>query len=320
MGQNPKYSVIIPVFNRNDELMELLESLTRQTFLDFEVIVVDDGSSITASKVCENYSTRLSIQYFYKQNSGPGPSRNFGFDKSRGIYLVMFDSDCILPATYFESVEKFMTAHPIDAWGGPDKGHEKFTIVQRAMAFTMSSIFTTGGIRGGENQVHKFQPRSFNMGMSRDVIAKTGGFKFDRLAEDIELSIRMRKEGFRVSLIPEAFVFHKRRTTFRQFFKQVQGFGKGRVRVGKIHSGEIKLTHWFPTAFMIGLIVIALGLFFYRPLGSVGLAGLYTYLFLIFIDGLRVTRSLKVALLSIPSAIIQLVGYGSGFLSEYFKK
>ncbi len=319
MTSNPKYSVVIPVYNRTEELDELLESLTKQTFQNFEVIVVDDGSTYkTAAKdVCEKYSSQLHMACYYKQNSGPGPSRNFGFRQARGDYFVVFDSDCILPPTYFESVEKFLSDQLLDAWGGPDRGHEKFTSLQQAMAFTMSSVLTTGGIRGGKGE--GFQPRSFNMGLSRAVVQKTGGFQFDRLAEDIELSIRMKKEGFRVGLIPDAYVYHKRRTNLGEFFRQVQGFGRGRVWVGKIHKGEVKLTHWFPTVFFLGLISIPFIFLFSKLLGVVSLVLLGIYLMGIFIDGLFITKSLSVALLSIPSTIVQLSGYGIGFLKEKFQ-
>ncbi len=312
----PKYSVIVPVYNRPQELEELLQSLTTQTVKDFEVIIVEDGSDITSDSVVATYASLLPITYFLKSNSGPGPSRNAGFEKASGQFMVVFDSDCIIPSTYFEAVEKYLAVHPLDAWGGPDKGHEKFTTLQRAMAFTMSSFLTTGGIRGGKEV--GFQPRSFNMGLSRAVIEKTGGFKFDRLAEDIELSIRMRKEGFRVALIPDAYVYHKRRTSLLQFYSQVEGFGRGRVRVGKIHEGFVKITHWFPAMFLIGLPVTVLAFIFNQQLGVVAVAFYLIYLFGIFIDALRKTKSFSVALLSIPSALVQLVGYGMGFLKEKF--
>ena len=319
MNSAPKYSVVIPVYNRPEELEELLESLVAQIFRNFEVIIVEDGSQRTSEAVYERYSTKLAVRYFFKPNSGPGPSRNYGFEKARGEYFVVFDSDCILPSTYFEDVEKSLVSHRFDAWGGPDRGHEKFTALQQAMAYTMSSVLTTGGIRGRKNQADRFQPRSFNMGMSRKVFEFTGGFTLDRLAEDIDLSIRMKKQGFRVGLIPEAYVFHKRRTNLREFFYQVQGFGRGRVRVGRIHPGEVKITHWFPAVFLVGLISIPF-LFFFNPIvGSLAIGLLIIYLAAIFFDGLKATRSLAVALLSIPSAIVQLTGYGLGFLKEKLK-
>jgi glycosyltransferase involved in cell wall biosynthesis len=317
---SPKYSIVIPVYNRPEELRELLESLASQTFTDFEVLVVEDGSTKRSEAVYEAYAKRLRIQYFSKPNTGPGPSRNFGFQHAQGDYFVCFDSDCILPPDYFALVERYLSKHPVDAWGGPDRGHASFSSLQQAMAYTMSSVLTTGGIRGGKNQADSFQPRSFNMGISRKVWEATGGFKFDRLAEDIELSIRMRKMGFKVGLIPEAFVYHKRRTELTQFFKQVEGFGRGRVRVGKAHPGEVKPTHWFPSFVLVGFVLLPLILVINRPLGMTAYSVLILYWLAILVDCFRHTGSVIAALLSVPSAMVQFCGYGWGFLSEMFKK
>jgi glycosyltransferase involved in cell wall biosynthesis len=310
----PKYSVIVPVFNRPEEVKELLESHTHQTLKNFEVILVEDGSTLSSKEVYEEYSDKLVIQYIFKQNSGPGPSRNVGFEKARGEYFVVFDSDCVLPVHYFEAVDKFLTTQPVDAWGGPDRGREDFTLLQQAMGFTMASFWTTGGIRGGKK--NNFQPRSFNMGMSRIVFEQTKGFAFDRFAEDIELSIRVRKLGFTTALIPDAYVFHKRRTTFSQFFNQVSNFGKGRILVGRNHAGEVKLTHWFPSLFLIGLLSLPFLFMISSFLFTIAVAGYFLYFLMILLDALRVTHSPIVALLSIPSALIQLIGYGYGFLKE----
>jgi glycosyltransferase involved in cell wall biosynthesis len=310
----PRFSIVIPVYNRPGEIQELLESLTRQTNKDFEVILVEDGSSQTSEKVYEDYSSRLTIQYYYKANSGPGPSRNFGFERARGEYFVVFDSDCLIPDHYFESVEKFLKSEPVDAWGGPDRGHQKFTIVQQAMGYTMSSLFTTGGIRGGKS--NGFQPRSFNMGISRKVYEQTGGFKFDRLAEDIELSVRMRKQGFRAALIPDAYVYHKRRTNLKKFFIQVSNFGKGRALVGKAHPGEVKVTHWFPAFFLLGIILLPILFLIFPALALFGVATYCIYFLTLVIDCYLTTHSITVSLLSVPAALIQLTGYGYGFLKE----
>jgi glycosyltransferase involved in cell wall biosynthesis len=310
----PKYSVIIPVYNRPKEVEELLESLTHQTNKDFDVILVEDGSTVTSEGVYEKYSNVLPISYFFKPNSGPGPSRNFGFERATGDYFVVFDSDCILPSSYFESVGKALLQTPLDAWGGPDRGSEHFTAAQRAMAYTMSSALTTGGIRGASAK--GFQPRSFNMGVRKEVFQKTGGFRFDRFAEDIEWSIRIKKAGFRVGLIPEAYVYHKRRTDFNLFFKQVSNFGKGRVRVGRVHREAIRITHWFPSFFLLGLLVLPFIVLLSPPLGLTILLSYGLYLVAIAVDAGIKTNSLAVACLSVPSALIQLTGYGSGFLKE----
>lgn len=301
-----RYSVIIPVYNRPGEVDELLASLCKQTYTNFEVVLVEDGSKVTSQHVYEKYSSQLSIQYFFKPNSGPGPSRNFGFTKARGDYFVIFDSDCVIPPEYFFVVERHLGHEQLDVWGGPDRGHGDFTLLQQAMAYSMSSVLTTGGIRGGRKRVGSFQARSFNMGMSRVAYEKTGGFKFDRYAEDIEFSLRAGALGLKVGLIAEAFVYHKRRATLGQFFRQVLNFGKGRVHVGREHKGAIKIVHWFPSFFLLGFFLIP----FFPWLGL----GYLTYFVAVFVDAFRITKNIQVAFLSVPSVIVQMTGYGSGFL------
>jgi glycosyltransferase involved in cell wall biosynthesis len=315
----PKFSVVVPVYNRPGELRELLLSLANQTFKDFEVVIVEDGSTITSKSVVDEFSGTVVIKYLVKPNSGPGPSRNMGFQNSTGEYFAVFDSDCILPPEYFQSVLNFLARHPLDAWGGPDRAHADFTILQRAMGYTMSSPLTTGGIRGGKKHVGWFQPRSFNMGISRRVFEETGGFQFDRFAEDIEFSIRMKQKGFRVGLIPEAFVYHKRRTSLPQFFKQVFNFGRGRALIGKKYPNEVKLTHWFPTAFVFALVAVILSALVSKTVFVIGMSGFVLYLFAIFFHAFVTDKSLVVALFSIPSALVQFSGYGLGFLQERLK-
>lgn len=308
------------MYNRPAEVRDLLESLTTQTRKDFEVIIIEDGSSVSSEDVVNEYAKKLPIRYYVKPNSGPGPTRNFGFAHAGGDYFVLFDSDCILPPNYFEAVDQALITEDLDAWGGPDRAHEKFTAVQRAMAYTMSSFLTTGGIRGGKKRIGWFQPRSFNMGMSKAVFEKTQGFAFDRFAEDIELSIRMKKAGFRTGLIPDAFVFHKRRSTFVQFFKQVFNFGKGRALIGRVHPEEVKFTHWFPAVFLLGTLALPLLYFAGGLLFPIGSTLLILYLALIFAHSLYTNRHAGVAGLSIISALLQLWGYGSGFLIETFRQ
>jgi glycosyltransferase involved in cell wall biosynthesis len=315
----PKYSIIVPVYNRPQELQELLQSVVLQNRQDIEVIVVEDGSAIRCEDVVNAFRDKLDLKYIYKTNSGPGPSRNVGFEKALGEYFVVFDSDCILPENYFVAVDNGLSTLKLDAWGGPDKGHENFTTLQRAMAYTMSSVLTTGGIRGGKQRVGWFQPRSFNMGISRKVYAETGGFHFDRFAEDIELSIRMKKQGFRVGLIPDAFVYHKRRTSLAEFYKQVSNFGRGRAQVGKKHPSEVRLTHWFPSFFAIGTIAMVLSILIDMRVFSAAFFFFIFYLTAILLHSLLTTRNLGVAIMSVPSALIQFFGYGLGFLKERFK-
>ncbi len=315
---NPKYSIIIPVYNRPQEVDELLASIVQQTVRNLEVIIVEDGSVTTAESVVDKYKGELTIRYFTKPNSGPGPSRNFGFERAAGDYFVVFDSDCIIPPSYLATVDNFLQLSPLDVWGGPDKGSSDFTEKQQAMAYTMASIFTTGGIRGGKAK--DFQPRSFNMGMSKEVYKNTGGFQLDRFAEDIEFSIRVKKMGLKVGLIPQAFVYHKRRTNFNQFFKQVSNFGAGRVQVGRVHPNAIKLAHWFPAFFFIGLVLLPL-LFLVAPaMGMLGVFGYSLYFSIIALHAFATTNSLHVSILSVPAAFVQLTGYGYGFLKEMVKR
>jgi glycosyltransferase involved in cell wall biosynthesis len=317
--REPKFSVIIPVYNRPQEVKEILRSLATQTFKDFEVIVVEDGSSTRCEDIVDFFRDQLTIEYFFKPNTGPGPSRNAGFARAKGNYFVVFDSDCILPRDYFSIVVKSIAENHWDAWGGPDKTHDDFTTKQRAMGYTMSSVLTTGGIRGGKKHLGWFQPRSFNMGISRKVYEVTKGFKFDRFAEDIEFSIRMKKAGFKIGLIPDAFVYHKRRINFNQFYNQVYNFGKGRALIGRVHPEEIKLTHWFPSFFLLGTIGMLILPFISLYLFLFGVSLFTTYLLAIFLHALIENRDFSVALLSVPAALCQLYGYGIGFLKEKFQ-
>jgi glycosyltransferase involved in cell wall biosynthesis len=316
---HPRYSVIVPVFNRPREVAELLESLAGQHFKNFDVIIVEDGSTDRCDHVVDRYRDKLAVQYFFKPNSGPGPSRNFGYSHAQGDYLVVFDSDCVIPSGYFDAVEKALQTERLDAWGGPDRAHESFTLLQRAMGYTMSSTLTTGGIRGQKKHMGWFQPRSFNMGISRKVFEATGGFQFTHLAEDVELSIRMRKAGFKVGLIPDAFVYHKRRTNLGEFYRQVYNFGRGRIMVGRIHPDEVKLTHWFPTIFVVGIFGAVLISPLFPLLSLLAILVYLLYILLIFLHSLVVNHHLGVALLSVPSALLQLWGYGSGFLKEWVR-
>jgi glycosyltransferase involved in cell wall biosynthesis len=314
----PRYSIVVPVYNRPEEVDELLASLVQQTYRDFEVVIVEDGSAVRCDNVVDRYRDRLHIQYFYKPNSGPGPSRNFGFEHSRGEFFIVFDSDCILPPEYIQAVEASLRINGWDAWGGPDRAHERFTPIQQAMAYTMSSLLTTGGIRGKAVRVGAFQPRSFNMGLSRRALEATGGFRFSHFAEDIELSIRMRQQGLKVGLITEAFVYHKRRATFAQFFRQVSNFGRGRVQVGRAHPNEVKVTHWFPAIFLLSLMALLPIALFSVSLFKFGAIMFGLYLASIMVHAYAQTRNVEVALLSVPAVLVQMIGYGSGFLKEKF--
>lgn len=314
------FSIIIPLYNRPQEIDELLATLVIQTYTQFEVLVIEDGSSLPAKDIVERYSDKLDISYFYKENAGQGFARNYGFERAKGDYFVIFDSDCLIPHDYLEIVKDYLYDHDLDAYGGPDAAHESFTPVQKAISYGMTSIFTTGGIRGNKKHVGQFHPRSFNMGISREVWEKIGGFKLTRLGEDIEYSIRIHQKGFKIGLIPGAKVFHKRRTSLVQFYKQIHFFGRARINIYKHFPGELKVVHFFPAVFTLGIILVLLLNIFYPPLAFVGNVFLLVYFMLIFFHSLILNQSIKVAFLSIISSFIQLTAYGLGFIQDFLKR
>ncbi|MEJ2003466.1 MAG: glycosyltransferase [Cyclobacteriaceae bacterium] len=314
------YSVIIPVFNRPGELDELLSSLTKQAYSDFEVIVVEDGSARPAADVVRKYNELLKIRYIEKENSGQGFSRNRGFEEARGDYFIVFDSDCIIPPGYFSAVEKHLEGNRLDAFGGPDRAHGSFTPMQKAISCSMTSPLTTGGIRGNKKRLGPFHPRSFNMGISREVYNTVGGYKITRMGEDIELSIRIHESGFSVGLIPDAFVYHKRRTSFRDFFKQLHFFGRARINIGRFYPSEIRVVHFFPMVFTIGFLLLWFLPLISMPLFKAGLLLYGIYFVLLFTDSLMRTKDFGVALLTVPAGFIQLFAYGLGFMSEGWKR
>lgn len=310
------YSIIVPVYNRPKEVEELLESLTLQTYKNFEVLIIEDGSTHDCKSIASTFQTKLNLQYFYKENTGQGFSRNYGFERAKGDFFIVFDSDCIIPTTYFEIVEAYLEENKLDAFGGPDAALESFTATQKAISYSMTSFFTTGGIRGGKVQIGTFRPRSFNMGISKEVFEKTGGYVITRMAEDLEFSIRIEKAGFIMGLIPEAKVYHKRRTNLIQFYKQLFFFGRGRINIFRFYKSELKPMHFFPAAFTIGLCFIPVFRSFSIAQGNI-LLGLYLlYSVIIFADSLFKTNQFKVAFISIAAAFTQLVAYGLGFLKE----
>ena len=327
-----KYSFIVPVYNRPDEVDELLDSLTRQTVKDFEVIIVEDGSPTPCKDVCDKYAGRLDLRYFMKKNSGPGQSRNYGAERSKGEYLIVLDSDVVLPEGYLKAVEDELEREPADAFGGPDSAHPSFTDTQKAISYSMTSFFTTGGIRGGKNKLDKFYPRSYNMGIRRDVYLRLGGFSKMRFGEDIDFSIRIFKAGCRCRLFPEAWVWHKRRTDFRKFFRQVFNSGIARINLYKKYPESLKLVHMLPMVFTVGVCALVLtsavgrvlmeydGIHKWYWLCAGPWLPILFYCFLIFADSSVSNKSLKVGLLSVPAAFIQLFGYGCGFLTAWWKR
>ena len=311
-----KYSLIIPVYNRPDEVDELLESLTTQTFTDFEVIVVEDGSARPCRDVVEKYTGRMAVRYFMKPNSGPGQTRNYGAERAEGEFLIVLDSDCILPPGYLQAVEDELQREPADAFGGPDHAHESFSNVQKAINYAMTSFFTTGGIRGGKKKMDKFYPRSFNMGIRRDVYNALGGFSKMRFGEDIDFSIRIFKNGYRCRLFPGAWVWHKRRTDMKKFFKQVHNFGIARINLYKKYPESLKLVHLLPAVFTLGVVFLLL----VSPFCIWSLSLIALFAVIIFLDSSVQNRSLAIGALSVGAAFIQLIGYGSGFLRAWWQR
>ena len=312
-----RFSIIIPVYNRPQEVDELLESLCGQTFKDFEVVVVEDGSSEKCDTVCKKYADRLALSYHFKPNSGPGPSRNYGAERSQGEYLIILDSDVIVPENYLETIEEELDREPCDAFGGPDRAHESFTTIQKAINYAMTSFFTTGGIRGGKKKLDKFYPRSFNLGIKKSVYEALGGFAPMRYGEDIDLSTRIFKGGYSCRLFPEAFVYHKRRVKFSSFFRQVKHSGEARVELKKKYPETFKLVHLLPAAFVAGnLLLVMLGIFHHW----LWLMPIALYVVMVFIDSFVKNKDLKVALLSVPAAYCQLFGYGTGFIGAAFRE
>ena len=310
------FSLIVPVFNRPDEVHELLESLTKQHCKDFEVIIVEDGSQVPCQEIVQTYQNRLDIHYYNKPNSGPGQSRNYGAERATGEYLIVLDSDCIIPEGYLNAVKAELDAAPADAFGGPDRAHDSFTDIQKAINYAMTSFFTTGGIRGGKKKLDKFYPRSFNMGIRADVYRALGGFSKMRFGEDIDFSIRIFKGGYKCRLFPEAWVWHKRRTDLRKFFKQVHNSGIARINLYKKYPESLKLVHLLPAVFTKGVVALLLGTPFIPALSS--LIGLFVLI--IFIDATLQNRSVKIGALAVVASFVQLTGYGTGFLRAWWQR
>ena len=325
-----QFSIIIPVYNRPQEVDELLESLCNQTFNDFEIVVVEDGSTEKCDMVCDKYKDCLTLSYYFKPNSGPGPSRNYGAERSQGEYLIILDSDVIVPSNYLETIKKELDNAPCDAFGGPDRAHPSFTPIQKAINYSMTSFFTTGGIRGGKQKLDKFYPRSFNLGIKKSVYEALEGFAPMRYGEDIDLSTRIFKGGYSCRLFPDAWVYHKRRVKFRSFFRQVKHSGEARVVLKNKYPETFKLVHLLPAAFVEGNVLLVLAFLTHLIVSSINtgtpspwawlwLAPILLYCLLVFADSLLKNKSLEVALLSVPAAYCQLFGYGTGFIGASFR-
>ena len=315
-----RFSIIVPVYNRPQEVEELLASLCRQTIHDFEVVIVEDGSSDDCKTVCERYAEQLTIQYLVKPNGGPSAARNYGATYAKGEFLLILDSDVIAPERYIEEIEKELAREDADAFGGPDRAHQDFTPIQKAISYSMTSFLTTGGIRGGKKKMDKFYPRSFNLGVKREVFETLKGFDSTmRFGEDIDFSIRIFAEGYRCRLFPEAWVYHKRRSTFKQFFKQVHNSGIARICLYQKYPKSLKLVHLLPSVFTLGIAFFMILIICGLCLANIWLVGIPTALILLYglglvVDATAQSRSFKVGCLSVIAAFVQLIGYGTGFL------
>lgn len=305
------FSFIIPVYNRPAEIRELIESMLHLNYdKPFEIVIVEDGSTISSEEVVQEFEEQLKISYFKKPNSGPGDSRNFGMRKASGNYFLILDSDVILPAHYLAEVEKELHKDFVHCFGGPDAAHEGFSDLQKAINYAMTSFLTTGGIRGGKKMLGKFQPRSFNMGLSKEAFEASGGFGRIHPGEDPDLALRLQKGHFSSRLFPDAFVYHKRRIDWNKFYQQVKKFGMVRPILNKWHPESAKITFWFPTIFSCGLIIAVIFALF----GWYWFLLLYTiYFVVLFLHSFSMNRSLKIAVLSVGAALIQFFGYGFGF-------
>lgn len=311
-----KYSVIVPVYNRIDEVDDLLQSLTKQSFTDFETIIVEDGSTMPCEETVKKYQDKIDVKYYFKENEGRSIARNHGIERASADYFIFFDSDCVIPEDYFEKLDRNLTAKSLDCFGGPDAAHASFSPVQKAISFAMTSFLTTGGIRGGKIQLEKFVPRSFNMGYSRAVYERVGGFR-EMFSEDIDMSTRIRMAGFSIGLISEAEVYHKRRVDFAKFWRQVHVFGMSRITLKLLYPDSLKVVHTLPAlAVMMGLILVSLGI----AVSPWWLAPLAVYILAVFLTACASTRSIGIATLAIPASVIQILGYGTGFIRAYFTK
>jgi glycosyltransferase involved in cell wall biosynthesis len=314
------FSIIIPLYNRPQEIKELLETLVLQTYRNFEVLVIEDGSVNDAEAIVNSFAGKLNVRYFKKANEGQGFTRNFGFERATGDYFIIFDSDCLIPADYLQIVNNSLSTNYLDAYGGPDGAHASFTPTQKAISYSMTSPFTTGGIRGNKKGIGQFHPRSFNMGVSRQVWGKAGGFIITRLGEDIEYSIRIHSMGFKIGLIPDAVVFHKRRTNFVQFFKQLHFFGRARINIYKFFPRELKAVHFFPAAFTLFLLFTLISNLLGWQIAKLGNFIVLFIILLIFFHAWWKNKSAKIAFLSIIAAFTQLTAYGIGFMQDFWKR
>lgn len=312
----PRFSVIVPVYNRIEEVKDLLTSLSAQECKDFEVIIVEDGSTMPCREEVNSYKDKIDVSYYLKENEGRSIARNYGLERAKGDYFIFFDSDCVIPSDYFRKLGIALNSNPLDCFGGPDAAHESFSDTQKAINYSMTSFLTTGGIRGGKIQLEKFTPRTFNMGFSRKVYDKVGGFR-EMFSEDIDMSTRIKQAGFSIGLIRDVPVYHKRRVDFKKFLRQVHVFGMSRITLYLLYPDSLKIVHWLPALAVVGSVILVLVSVFVSPWF---LLPLVVYLLAIWVMAALTTKSIKIATLAVPASIIQLGGYGCGFIKAFTSK
>lgn len=311
------FSFVIPVYNRPQEIKELLESLCKVDG-SFEVVIVEDGSQDTCEEIVNDFKEELNLSYFFKKNTGPGDSRNYGMQRANGNYFIILDSDVIVPEDYLQTVTETLSKKHLDCYGGGDKALDSFSSIQKAIDYAMTSLLTTGGIRGSKQSKisRSYEPRSFNMGISKAAFLESEGFGIIHPGEDPDLSIRLKESNFKVGYIHGAHVYHKRRTDFKKFSNQVYKFGLVRPILISRYPKTSKLTYWFPffyaLGFLLGLILIALNFLFIGYCYAL-------YNLIIFIDALIDYKNLKISILSVFSTNIQFFSYALGFISSYYK-
>jgi GT2 family glycosyltransferase len=308
------FSIVVPTFGRPEEVTELLNSLINQENKQFEVILADGSLDDSVKLIADQFKGRLNLKHLYEKGLGISESKNWGVKNASGDVIVFFDSDCVIPPQYFETVDIYLAQDKLDAYGGPDKADTSFNPQQKAISYAMTSFFTTGGIRGKKKHVGQYQPRSFNMGIRREVFNKLGGFSGLKVSEDIDLSIRLAKNGYKTGLIEDAYVYHKRRSTFYKFFRQVFSFGSGRIDLQLRHGDALKLVHMMPSAFVLFLFSGVLFVFCSKPLFILWLASLTVYFAAIIVDSTLQNKSAFIGLLSAYASLIMLLGYGTGMM------
>jgi len=314
------YSVVLPTYGRPGDVDEFLDSLTRQKYKDFEIIMVDATPDDSVREVADRYLDRLSLTYIHKKGLGISDSRNLGVERSTGEYVIFIDSDCVIPPIYFTEIEKYLNQNKVDAFGGPDAASEDFTISQKAINYVMTSFLTTGGIRGKAKRIGRFQPRGFNMGISRKAFDAVGGYSGLKVAEDIDLSMRLHKAGFIIALIPDAFVYHKRKTNLYKFFVQMFMYGKARIDLFLRHREALKITYLAPLFFMIYLMAGIISVTFNEILFLLFLATIILYAIAVFADSSIRNRNPVAGLLSVFAAYEFLIGYGTGLIYNIFRR